>query len=533
MKGTLDVLRRWTYPLVPDILASTRQGSLNTGTTSASSQIASSECFLTLYNTPYPIVYDKHNIYKQGDIQLDRLSDIQQDVFISHKSQILSGVCLRSTVIGQNCIIGKNTRIENSIIWNNVQIGENCTIRNSIICDNVQIRNQVQIEKECVLCKGVIIGNSVHLKERTIVIASNTSTSSQMVDEVEIDDDLQSTPVNFTRSNSYQRRSSTRISEKSFSDRSLSSTVDEAIVSDGDLVGSDGFGKELIFSATHDEQTKNADQTDDDDDDDDDDESDQKRKHANLFDAWGSLINRRPTTQDNSYGDEDPEQVQRKRPAADRPVTQKSQVSDDEETSDSESDGEDVDVVSDDESVEGAATNGASEFQLEVLQTLKRAYTKKVSIQNVIDELKMLKPTFAVSPTEFDQSITRAVFLLPFELRQIEGATYWNVLKSTLEQTTQFILKYYLKITDQQAQTILLNELHQICLRQTQLIGERIVNILDYLYDNDVIDEKWVLAWHQQLRANEASRKPEEATYYEKIQKFVQWLEDAESEDDE
>jgi hypothetical protein len=105
MKATFDILRRWTYPLVPEIIASMHQQSSSTVTTPTSPQVRLNDPYLSLYNTFRPIIYDKHNIYKQGDIQLDRLSNIQQDVFIGHKSQILSGVRLRSSLIGQNFII--------------------------------------------------------------------------------------------------------------------------------------------------------------------------------------------------------------------------------------------------------------------------------------------------------------------------------------------------------------------------------------------------------------------------------------------
>ncbi|CAF4350870.1 unnamed protein product, partial [Rotaria sordida] len=128
MKATFDILRRWSYPLVPEIISSMDKQLFSIVTTLVSSQIKLNDSDVSFYNISYPIIYDKHNIYKQGDIKLDRLSNIEQDVFIGHNSQILSGVYLRRSCIGQNCIIGKNTQIINSILWNHVQIGENCII---------------------------------------------------------------------------------------------------------------------------------------------------------------------------------------------------------------------------------------------------------------------------------------------------------------------------------------------------------------------------------------------------------------------
>jgi carbonic anhydrase/acetyltransferase-like protein (isoleucine patch superfamily) len=500
--------------------------SLSTITTPISPQIKSNDPYLSFYN----ISYDKHNIYKQGEIQLDRLSNIQQDVFIGHKSQILSGVCLRSSLIGQNCIIGKNTRIENSIIWNHVQIGENCIIKNSILCDNVLIRNNVQINKECILCKGVIIGTNIHLKEHVTIIASNSTTSTNLIDDIEIDDDIQFPPTDFKRSNSKQSRSSTRLSEKS-----LSSSIEETITSNIDLVGNDGLGRELIFTFSHDNPTKNFQPThDDDDDDDEDDDDDNDKNKLNPFDAWGyrveSVENKDSSTNEDDYGHENSRRhLSYVKKSSDPP----SNVTSGGETPNTNIASTSTECTTTDDE------NDVSEFQQEVLRTLERAYLQKVKIENIIVELNMLKPTYDVSPTEFDQSITRAVFLLPFgrKISNPEKANYWNTLKLTLDQITQFILKNYMKTTNEQSQMTLLNELDFICLKHIQPIGERIVNILNYLYEKDVLVEELIVKWYENQRKkierNELVIKSEEKIYHDKLKQFVEWLQNAESENDD
>ncbi len=160
-------------------------------------------------------------------------------------------------------------------------------------------------------------------------------------------------------------------------------------------------------------------------------------------------------------------------------------------------------------------------------------------MENIVVELNMLKPTYDVSPTEFDQSIARAVFLLPFEkkIANPEKPNYWNTLKLTMDQITQFILKNYMKTNNENAQMTFINELHSICLKYVQPIGERIVNILNYLYEKDVIDEQWIIKWyknkHEKIEKNELSIKPEEKIYYDKLKEFVEWLQNAESDDEE
>lgn len=531
MKATFDILRRWSYPLVPEIISLLNKQSLSKATNPTSPQIKSSDLNLSFYNTFHPIIYDKHNIYKQGDVQLDRLSNIQQDVFIGHKSQISSGVCLRSSLIGQNCIIGKNTKIENSIIWNNVQIAENCIIKDAIICDNVLIRNDVKIDKECILCKNVIIGTNIHLNPHTIIVASNSTTSTAIIDDVEIDDEVQKPSKTSKRSNSKQRSSSIRLSEKSFSEKSLSSSTEEPIISNSDLVGTDGLGKELVFTSVSDEQTKTFDPIDDDDDDDD---NNNLKNQLHAIDAWGCHIDRKQNkdlTDEESEGENAAKPPRFAKPKS--PSDQSSDVPSEDEISDSDGD----EVSSEEESSDH--DHHDNEFQEEVIRTLERAYTQKLNVENIIVELNMLKPTYDVSPTEFDQSITRAVFLLPFEkkIANPEKSNYWNTLKSTMDQTTKPILKNYMKKTNEQSQMTLLNEFDSICLKHIQPIGERIVQILSYLYDNDVLDEQWILQFYEKkqekLNSNQSTIKLEEKLYYDKMKQFVEWLQNAESEDED
>ncbi|CAF3455434.1 unnamed protein product, partial [Rotaria sp. Silwood2] len=347
--ATFDIHRLWSHPLVPELISSMYKQLLSIVTTHLSSEIKLNNLDVSFYNMSYPIIYDKHNIYKQGDIKLDRSSNIQQDVFIDYKSQILSGVCLGTSFIRQNCIIGKSTQIINLILWNYVQMSENHIVKNSIICDNVLLPNNVQINQEYMLCKSIIKGTNVHLNQRMIIIASNSTTSTALIDDIQIEDDFSITKKNVNSSNSKQRSNSTNSSEKFISSRN-----EETIVSNSHLVSINDFDKELIFNSVHDDQVINSGDMNDAEDND----SNDDKSQLNAFDAWDDHLKHRKITSSPGSSDDD--------------------------------------------------------FQ-EVIHTLKRAYKKNLKPNNIIDEVNMLKPTYDVSPTEFDQFIIRAVFLLSLE----------------------------------------------------------------------------------------------------------------------
>ena len=50
MKATFDILRRWSYPLVPEIIASMHKQSLSTIPTPTSPQIKLNDPYLSFYN---------------------------------------------------------------------------------------------------------------------------------------------------------------------------------------------------------------------------------------------------------------------------------------------------------------------------------------------------------------------------------------------------------------------------------------------------------------------------------------------------
>ncbi|XP_046843954.1 translation initiation factor eIF-2B subunit epsilon-like isoform X2 [Xenia sp. Carnegie-2017] len=142
-----DVIRRWVYPVVPD------------------KKVLQSKNRYT---------YSRHNVYIGLDVVLARDCVLEQDVVVGPGSSVGKGSVVRRSVIGSNCVIGDNVVIEDSYIWNNVKINESCQISCCIICDNVTVKQNVVIEKGCILSFNVVVGPDIHLNARTkITLMSN------------------------------------------------------------------------------------------------------------------------------------------------------------------------------------------------------------------------------------------------------------------------------------------------------------------------------------------------------------------------
>ena len=79
MVSSQDIMKRWTFPLVPD---SNFFGATN-------------------------YTYSRHHVYKETDVVLARSCKLQSNVVIGKGSSIGDNTTIINSVIGEGCTIGK------------------------------------------------------------------------------------------------------------------------------------------------------------------------------------------------------------------------------------------------------------------------------------------------------------------------------------------------------------------------------------------------------------------------------------------
>ncbi|TXT04846.1 hypothetical protein VHUM_03929 [Vanrija humicola] len=134
----LDILRRWVFPLVPDM------------------------------NEPGGEKYDlrRGNVYVARDnVVLARTTALHGPLLIGARCQLSHNTVIRSSTLGANCVVGDNTTLDKAHIWSNVRIGADCVLEESIIGDNVVISDGVHIGKGTLIGSGVTIGPGVKIPE--------------------------------------------------------------------------------------------------------------------------------------------------------------------------------------------------------------------------------------------------------------------------------------------------------------------------------------------------------------------------------
>lgn len=135
-KVTHDILHRWTYPQVPEIIDkySFRHG----------------------------------NVYFGDNVKLALTCQVGNDTVIASGSNLGSKTHIFKSVIGKNCTIGNNVTVEHSYLFDGVKIKDNSVIQFSVIGQDCTIRENSKIFNSCILSDGVVIEPNTELQQKRI-----------------------------------------------------------------------------------------------------------------------------------------------------------------------------------------------------------------------------------------------------------------------------------------------------------------------------------------------------------------------------
>mmetsp|Transcript_6185 Transcript_6185/g.15890 ORF Transcript_6185/g.15890 Transcript_6185/m.15890 type:complete len:717 (+) Transcript_6185:167-2317(+) len=150
---SMDVLRRWVYPLVPDS---------------------------RLLQQAHSIQYKRHNVYLSDQVMLTRGCELQENVLVGFATVVgregAPKTTLTNCIIGKRCKIGAGVRISNSYIWDDVVIGDGCQIDRCILASNVELKPEVVVEPGSVLGGGVVIDAGVTVRVNSKIALETCST---------------------------------------------------------------------------------------------------------------------------------------------------------------------------------------------------------------------------------------------------------------------------------------------------------------------------------------------------------------------
>lgn len=151
---TRDVLGRWTFPLVPD------------------SNLVPGQSY----------TMQKAGVYREKSVKFESDTDVSRSI-VGTRTTISSGARISNSVIGRQCYIGKNVKIEDSYILDGVTVDDGTTIRRSVLGGSATVGKNCVIEVGSLISFDVTIGNDISIPPSTVL-------SVYAQDRTEVKDDL-------------------------------------------------------------------------------------------------------------------------------------------------------------------------------------------------------------------------------------------------------------------------------------------------------------------------------------------------------
>jgi translation initiation factor eIF-2B subunit epsilon len=149
---TLDVLHRWTYPFVPDIVFKNPK---------------------TSYRFLRPCTY-----LDEKDVVLARSAVLGDAVMIGKGTSVGADTRLEQTVVGQKCLLGKDCLLSSCIIWDGVTIADNIELHDTIVCEGATVTNSNADSSRLVLRHKIITKDGMVEESDAVNIAKRPSNDS-------------------------------------------------------------------------------------------------------------------------------------------------------------------------------------------------------------------------------------------------------------------------------------------------------------------------------------------------------------------
>uniref|UniRef100_A0A7N9AYL8 Translation initiation factor eIF2B subunit epsilon n=1 Tax=Mastacembelus armatus TaxID=205130 RepID=A0A7N9AYL8_9TELE len=167
-------------------------------------------------------------------------------------------------------------------------------------------------------------------------------------------------------------------------------------------------------------------------------------------------------------------------------------------------------------------------FQMEVLGTLQRGLDENISCDNLVLEINSLKYAYNISLTEVLQILTRVVLEYPFQQQgpQLTASQYVAILLPLLKKWAP-VFKNYVKRAQDHLDCLSAFEDHFL---EQESHWAAMVKVLMNMYQLEILEEEMILRWFSQGATTDKSRQLRKN---QGLQKFIQWLEEAEESSEE
>ncbi|XP_005102163.1 translation initiation factor eIF-2B subunit epsilon [Aplysia californica] len=421
------------------------------------------------------VKYGPHNVYCSKDVTLARGCELKRDVVVGSGTRVGSGTDISRCVIGKNCHIGDNVTLHNSYLWDNVRVEDNCEVDTALLCSGVSVLSNVVLKRGVILAWNVVVGPNVTIAQGT-----------QLMSEPQRDE-FDDNDLSFGDDDAQQLQS-----------------VKEKQGENEEETEAESYGaqsKAFLFKPYVD--------------------SDDEDEAAVIECQWGKSAS--DSEERNSYESE-------------------SESEEEEEDSEGEAMGDfDADSEEEEDVVDSALgfspkacmMRRNTDFYQELVDTIVRGHTEKITDDNLILEINSLKHAYTVPIDEVIASLPCAMFEMGASLNNAKvtaDSKLFVLFKKNVERYAPLLSKY---IKNAETQLVAINGLGDFVIRNSEL-RPKLPQLINFLYDADVLSEGSILSWFNSNRFQPGSNDALRHEFLKKlVQPLVKWLQEAEEESSE
>ncbi|KAG0601733.1 hypothetical protein M758_11G136100 [Ceratodon purpureus] len=419
--------------------------------------------------------FERCNVYKATGVSLSRTSTVGENSVVGQGTEIGEGTSIRRSVIGRGCRIGKNVSIEGCHIWDNVTIEDDAQLKYSIVCDGAAVK------AGAILKPGVVLSFKVVIGPKFIVPAySKISMMPQPTEEDSSDEELEYADAASGRAESPRSPFLEDGDSRNGSAAEDEEEVDESGNWDPDEVGETGAGyRWSIRDGTQEEDWRHS-----------------------VAPIPAEKIRELVAAEEEGETEEADNDIG----AAARDTPAGPGVEDEEELSGDEDD----------------------DFEKEVEGTFLRLAEGVSGVQqeHVVIEVNSLKLAYNKTFADCAGAMFKALMSLAL------GLPYTSA-KELLANTKDVVIKWgsllqkFLKGSDDEHEILLTFE--EVCLESHKEFAPLFSQILQEMYDKDIISEDAIMAWAKEKQDADDNDK----VFVKQSEPFIQWLKEAPEEDDD
>eukprot|EP00252_Welwitschia_mirabilis_P016124 TRINITY_DN3563_c0_g2_i1.p1 TRINITY_DN3563_c0_g2~~TRINITY_DN3563_c0_g2_i1.p1 ORF type:complete len:742 (-),score=186.19 TRINITY_DN3563_c0_g2_i1:165-2390(-) len=422
------------------------------------------------------ILFERQYVYKATGTQESRSATVGRLSLIGNDTSIGDHSTVTDSIIGEGCIIGCNVTIEGCYIWNNVTVHDNSCLRYAIVCDRAIIKEGAVIEPGTILSFNVVIG-----KGFTVPRYSKISLM-QKPAEVDSDEELEYAEA---------ASGSTDSPDKLFSGSALN---DDA-----------NYQNEEVDGGLSDEQSWNA------------------------LEVGVGGAGYRWTVSEGNQDDEWRHSV------APFPSEKIAELTQNIQHEAEETEMDIVDTLTPSEATKPESDTGDDDFEKpdayfnkEVEETFRRAALGVAGVEedHVILEVNALRLAYNMSFSDCAGALFHSI--LSLALQAVHGSSR-ELLTHTRKALSEWknLLRHYVKSEDDEVEILL--KFEEICMETGKEFSPIFLQVLNILYDEEIVSEDAILSWASEKEGADDSDK----IFLHQAEPFIKWLREASEEEEE